>query len=374
MLDLARRLSKRNEVHIIDAYGKCKQYHQAIADAHLPCHVVMPNAKHRFIGHHGLKRIRRAIMQLPELLRLRARLVGIIRKLKPDAIWVMNEKSLTFVGTCWSLRHIPIAHAIRGWATPDQVSPWLGFLLRNRVAAVMAVSSASAKQLQQVGIPKDRLHTISSTIDMDKVLRESKRPPLERIPGMDRSPRLLMMAARMEHAKGHPAMLRAVARLVQTGLSPVLWIPGQPPVGSDDSYIRLLKLQCKELNIEDNVFFLGWVENMPQLIQASDICLLPSLSEGLPRSVLEAMLLRRPVIATPVGGIPDAITDGVSGHLIPIDDSDEIANRILQLTTDSHHRERIIDAAYDHLQKDFDADQHTRKVEHVFHLMVPSAH
>lgn len=373
MVDLARRLAKRHEVHIVDAYGRCEPYHRAIADARLPVHVVAPDARHRVIGQRGIKRLGAALVQTPELLRLGARLATTINRINPDAIWVMNAKSLTFAGTCRSLRHIPIAYAVRGWATPDQVGPWLRYLLRRRVAAVMAVSTAAVKQLRQAGIAEDRLHLISSTLDMEAVMQASKQPLQAPVPGMDRTPRLLLMAARPEKTKGHPAALRAVARLVRAGRSPALWIPGQPPLGSDDRYLEALRQQCHDLGINENVFFLGWRDDMPQLIAACDICLLPSHTEGLPRSVLEAMLLHRPVIATAVGGIPDAITDGVTGYLIAIEDDAAMARRIEQLTDDSEHRARIVDAAHDHLRRAFDSDEHTRKVERVFRLIAPAA-
>ena len=373
MVNLARLLARRHDVHIVDAYGMCEPYVRAALAAQLPFHVIMPNARHRYIGHHGIRRLGRAMIQAPELLRLRARLAATIRDINPDVLWIMNEKSLTFVGTCWSLRRIPIAYAVRGWATRDQIGRRLRFLLRHRVAATMAVSTATAEQLLRAGVPEARLHTISSTIDMEAVSHEATLPLSSPLPGTDHSPRLLMMAARPEEAKGHSAALRAVARLVKAGRSPVLWIPGRPPVGSGNGYVDTLRRQCKELGVESNVFFLGWRDDMPQLISASEVCLLPSHTEGLPRSLLEAMLLRRPVIATAVGGIGDAIVDGVTGHLIPVDDDASMAHCIERLAGDLEHRDRIVDAAYDHVRRTFDPEVYTRKVEHVLRLIAPAA-
>ena len=373
MAYLARRLAERHEVYVVDAYGKCEPYRRAIAAAHLPYEVVMPDARHIYIGHRGVKRLKSALVQIPELGRLRARLAATISRINPDAIWVMNAKSLTFVAACSPSKRIPIAYAARGWATPDRVGPWFRFLLKHRVAAVMAVSTATAGQLRQAGVPADRLHVTSSAIDLEVVTREAQRPLHRPLPGMDRAPRLLMMAARPEKAKGHAAAVRTVARLVRAGRSPVLWIPGRPPVGGDDRYVKALQRQCRDLNIENNVYFLGWRDDMPQLIEASDICLLPSHTEGLPRSVLEAMLLRRPVIATPVGGIPDAIVDGVTGHLAPIDDDAAMADHVERLITDSKHRSDVVGAAYDHLRRAFDPEQNTRKVERVFRLIASPA-
>jgi glycosyltransferase involved in cell wall biosynthesis len=285
----------------------------------------------------------------------------------------MNAKSLTFVVACRALRQIPVVHAVRGWATPDQLGAWLRFLFRRRVAAVMAVSTAAAAQLRTAGVDPKRLHTISSTIDFQAIQRQSQEPLAAPVGGTEGCPKLLMLAARPEPAKGHATALRAMARLIQEGRSPVLWIPGEPPVGVGGGYPRELKRRCEELKISDCVHFLGWRADMPQLIRASDICLLPSHTEGLPRSVLEAMLLRRPVVATGVGGIPDAITDGVTGHLFEVDDDQALSRCIAKLTDDDVHRNAIVKAASAHLKAKFDPDEHTRRVEAVFASVVGSA-
>lgn len=311
------------------------------------------------------------MIQTPELLRLRARLATTIRDINPDVLWVMNEKSLVFVGACWPLRRFPIAHTVRGWATSDQVGLRLRFMLRHRVAATMAVSTATAAQLRRAGVPKSRLHTISSTIDMEEVSNKASQPLSGPLPGTDRRPRLLMLAARPDEAKGHSTALRAVARLVEAGRSPALWIPGRPAFGSGDDYVDALRRQCRERGIETNVFFLGWRDDMPQLINAADICLLPSHTEGLPRSLLEAMLLRRPVVATAVGGIGDAIVDCDTGHLIPIDDDAAMADCIERLTDDGDHRAKIVYAAHDRVRRTFDPEKYARRVEKILRKIAP---
>jgi glycosyltransferase involved in cell wall biosynthesis len=365
MVHLAERLGKRHEVHMVDAYGRCEPYCRAIEQAGLPHHVLLAGARHQYVGGAGLRRTWSLLRQIPELIRLRRRLVRTLWAIDPDVIWVMNEKSLTFVLSSRRLRRIPIAHAVRGWGTPDQVSHMLRGLFRRRVAAVMAVSTATLEQLRAAGVPEDRLYLISSTIDMQRVQREAREPLAKPLPGTDGKPRILLMSARPERSKGHEAAVRAVARLVRAGRQPTLWLPGKPGTGVGDTFVRSLRGLAAELGVEQHVHFLGWRRDMPRLIYASDICVLPSHSEGLPRSVLEAMLLQRPVIATPVGGVTDVVQEGVTGLLMPVDDDAVLAAHIERLACEPGLKARLVEAAYRHVCTAFDEDAHTRRVEDV---------
>jgi glycosyltransferase involved in cell wall biosynthesis len=109
---------------------------------------------------------------------------------------------------------------------------------------------------------------------------------------------------------------------------------------------------------------------MEAVINASDIVILPTHTEGFPRVILEAMVLRRPVCATPVGGIPEAIIDGETGLLFEVDDDRMLARQIERLLTDSVLRDKIVEQAYEYVLKGFTPDEHTRIVTEVFESVV----
>jgi glycosyltransferase involved in cell wall biosynthesis len=366
MLHLAERLAAEHEVHIIDAYGRCQPYHHAIREAGLPCQVLMPDSRWTYIGRAGIRRKIAFLRQLPELLRLRARLVRAICAIDPDVVWVMNGKSLTFVALSLRLWRYPTALCVRQWATRDQVGRWLRWLIRYRVAAVLAVSTATLEQLRQAGVCEQKLHLGSTTVDMAKVQRLADEPLDGDLPGQELSPKILLLAARPERAKGHLTAVKALARLKAAGYTPALWLPGKPPVGADDSFIRELERLCVELAVEQNVFLLGWRDDIPKLIRACDYCILPSHTEGFPRSILEAMVLRRPVIATPVGGVRDAVRHGETGLLFPVDDDQSLADHIEELIRDPQRAERMASAAHEHVQRAFDPQEHTRRTVELF--------
>ena len=363
---LAERLSKLHEVHVIDAYGKCEPYRQAIREANLPYHVLMPDAQRTYIGSSGLGRMAALVRQLPDLWRLRTSLSTTILDINPDVVWVMNEKSLTFVTMNRRLKKYPCALYVQGWATPDQVGWRLRWLMKHKAAAVLAVSTATLDQLRKAGVPESKLFLGSMTIEIEKVKREAQEPPAAPLPGNELSPKILMLSARPARAKGHVAVFKAIGRLKAAGYKPALWMTGKVAVGAGNSFVEELHRLANELNIADNVFFLGWRDNIPAIINAADICILPSHTEGFPRSILESMVLRRPVIATLVGGVGDPIKDGQTGFLMPMDDDEALADRVQRLMVNPQKRQEIVDRAYMYVHEHFHPDDHTRRISNIF--------
>ena len=111
--------------------------------------------------------------------------------------------------------------------------------------------------------------------------------------------------------------------------------------------IERARSEARRLGVADHVDFRGWVgpQEREALLARADIFALPSRNEGLPMSVLEAMARGLPVIATPVGGVPELIGDGVNGLLVPPGDAEALARAILELAGDPARRAALGRAA-----------------------------
>ncbi len=110
---------------------------------------------------------------------------------------------------------------------------------------------------------------------------------------------------------------------------------------------RHLKAKINKLGLQDYVLFLGQRYDIPVLLNLMDIFILPSLWEGLPQVVLEAMAARCPVIATTVDGTPEIITHGVNGWLIPPKDSKALSDSLKMLLNDSELRANLENRGYE---------------------------
>ena len=128
----------------------------------------------------------------------------------------------------------------------------------------------------------------------------------------------------------------------------------------DNSLVELnrehYKEVARELNkfgIADNFIFTGHRSDVPRLIAAMDFCVLCTHREGFPLSILESMAMRKPVIATAVGGIPEIITPGVTGYLHQHGDSNELAGEIISLIEDPAKTSQLGLAAYENVRENY---------------------
>ena len=99
----------------------------------------------------------------------------------------------------------------------------------------------------------------------------------------------------------------------------------------DGAYLNYLKDMAQELGVNQSVNFLGHRADIPQLLTLSDLLVLPSYTEGLPLVILEAMAAGLPVVATPVGGIPEVVIHQETGFLVPVENVQALGDAILRL-------------------------------------------
>ena len=102
-----------------------------------------------------------------------------------------------------------------------------------------------------------------------------------------------------------------------------------------------LEAMVEQLGLKENVKFLGWWQDVADVMSVFDIFVLPSLNEGMGRVLIEAMVLGKPVVASSIGGIPDLVIDGENGFLFPVGDIEALVARIKDLLNDSGKRENM---------------------------------
>ena len=144
--------------------------------------------------------------------------------------------------------------------------------------------------------------------------------------------------ARLAPVKGLPTLLKAAAPLLAKDEGVRLVLVGDGP--DREALVSL----AAGLGIAHRVCFTGALSNDPNLHHFFDISVLPSMSEAFPNTVVEAMAAARPVIASRVGGVPDAVEDGVSGLLVPPGDDDALADALQLLVSQPDERRRMGDA------------------------------
>lgn len=136
-------------------------------------------------------------------------------------------------------------------------------------------------------------------------------------------------------------------------------VPGVCFYLAGDGDIKKIARICREKGIEENVHLLGWLERpeLDKLLENADVFLLPSYNEGLPIAILEAMGRGLAVVTTRVGGIPEAVEDGVNGFLINPGDTDEMKRKIVRLLKDKELRDRMGNKGAEKINSTFRLDR-----------------
>ena len=234
---------------------------------------------------------------------------------------------------------------------------------------VRAVDGAAVRQqLEAAGFDPAKIHVVYDTIDFEETLKKSLEPLMATLPATDKHPAILVPATLIPK-KGQDTAIKAVARLKAAGLDPVLWLAGNV-VGEDNSYEVYLKDLTKQLDVTENVFFLGWRSDVPAMMMQADRVVLPTHEEGFGHVILEAMLLKRPVLATPVGGIKDSIQDGLNGLLFPVQDEKQLAEQIMKIQNDPAFVQRMIENGYKTVTERFTPEAHTQHCLEALNIII----
>ena len=216
------------------------------------------------------------------------------------------------------------------------------------VDSIIGVSSQIESKYKVEG-EVSRVTCIRNGIDLEGKSVHTDRWRTRKELRVDSETCLIGTVGRLTPVKGIPYLLEAARMLLRQGANVKVLVVGDGSIRPD------LMTQTRELGITDNVVFLGHREDTDVLLQALDIFVLPSLSEGIPMALLEAMAASRAVVASRVGGIPEIIEDEVEGFLIEPMDVHSLAERCRRLIESPDVARRMGEQARKRVERDFSA-------------------
>ena len=210
------------------------------------------------------------------------------------------------------------------WSSHHPVTRWANRLTLPLETATLAVSDeVRASMPSRLG---RRAEVVIHGVDVDAIAgRRGERGAARAELGVSSDQLLVATVANLRTNKDYPTMLAAARQLADAG-EPVHFVSvGQGPLA------KQLEEERDELGLADRFRFLGYREDPIRVLAAADVFCLSSRFEGLPISLLEAMAVGLPVVATKVGGIPSVVTDGREGRLVPAGDPAALANAVAGL-------------------------------------------
>ena len=199
--------------------------------------------------------------------------------------------------------------------------------------SIIAVSKAVVRDLRNRGVRESKINIIYNGLKTNDGRKNYSISQVRKEYGFDDSSLVIGSVGRLAEVKGYKYLIKAMPSVLKEIKNCNLLIAGEGPTRGH------LELLIKRNNLNDRVRLLGYVENVDKFLTAIDLFVLPSLSEGLPISLLEAMAAGKPVIASAVGGIPEVIDDGSSGILVPAANMHALGKSIVELL---HDRDKML--------------------------------
>jgi glycosyltransferase involved in cell wall biosynthesis len=202
------------------------------------------------------------------------------------------------------------------------------------VARAVAISRAVERCLLDAGVPREKVALIPSAVDPAALRPSRDRAALRRDAGLSDDTLCLLALASLDRRKGIDVLLEAVRRLPRE-LPVRCWIAGDGP-----ERVALERLAASP-ELRERVRLLGRREDRADLLAICDALVLPSRREGLGVAALEAMACSRPVVASRVGGLAEAVVDGGTGLLVPPDEPKALTDALLRLASEPGLRARL---------------------------------
>jgi glycosyltransferase involved in cell wall biosynthesis len=263
-------------------------------------------------------------------------------------IRVLSRKGLPLIADNWRYR-MTYAHLVDGILTP---------------------AAAIQRQLAAHSWLEVPIQVIPNGVDLERFAHAPRRQPLPQgspildsissSTSPDECGPLILCLARLSGQKGHRFLLEAAAAL-RTRFPRARYL-----LVGDGAERRAIEEGRRRLGLETVVHLIGHRQDSAELLAASDIVVLPSLDEGYPNVLLEAMAIGRPVVATRVGDASDIVVDGVTGFLVPPARSEPLADRLARLLADRDLRVRLGAAGRERAEREFAAGAMVAAVEDYF--------
>lgn len=262
-------------------------------------------------------------------------LARLLRRERVDILHAHNAAAFSYGAAATTLsprtRFLYTEHD-RAFPTPLRERGLHSILSRRTDAVVTVSETLKGNLVRWECFPPARVHVVKNGVRLMPATRS--RAQMRKELGLGVRP-VAGIVARLAEVKNHALLLRAWSRVVRAVPDAVLLLVGNGRMEPE------LRAQARELGIEEAVRFMGFRLDIPDILQALDVFVLSSLSEGLSLTLLEAEAAGLPVVATNVGGNPEVVRDGETGFLVPSGAEEPLARALARLLQDASLRARL---------------------------------
>ena len=281
-------------------------------------------------------------------------------ELKPDVIHTHASLSARIAarkaktGKIVSTRHCiePISYGIKAKA--------IGILNSSLTDIYIAVADAVKDNLFSSGIPEEKIRTIYNGVEPVESISSERIKEIKASYNISDDETVFGIFARLEAVKGHKYFIKAARALLKNGKRAKFIIAGAGSLEED------LKRRVQSYGIEENIIFTGFLEDTTELLNAIDVNVISSESEAMSLSILEAMSLSKPTIATNAGGNSQLVETGKTGILVVPSDSTSLSEAMMSFIDDKALYNTCASGAKSEYEKNFTAKHMVTNLEKLY--------
>jgi len=302
-----------------------------------------------------------------------ARMTSLLKRREIDILNTHNAIACWYGNTAAKIAGVPVVFTLRNNQRENyklllkKRTLYETARLLDKVAIKIADKTvAVSKRLERFyieheGIPAEKIMTINNAIDLEKVdpyVGDGARRDARQRMGIGNDTMVIGIVGDLVERKGHACLVEAAKSLVRTTHSEIIFlIVGDGPLRAD------LARRVTEYSLADHVVFTGHVTNAFPLLAAMDIFVLPSVAEGISRALMESMAIGMPSVCSAIDGNLEAVDDGETGFIFPVDDHETLADRLLVLVANEDLRKKMGEKARVRAKEQFDMKRLAREYE-----------
>jgi len=223
-------------------------------------------------------------------------------------------------------------HSAADWENDGSLKGWFKVVIDSLTAhlddrIIVVSEDVRGMAVTRGRLPLEKIVTVENGIDVESYALAGNGGALRQELGLN-GKRIILTIGRLCEQKDHATLIKAARILREEFSDLVILIAGEGPL------MESLHSEIAENRVEENVRIIGYRKDIAALLSLADIFVLPSLYEGMPLALLEAMAAGKPIVAADVPGIQGIIEDGVNGFLVPARDERQLAKAIANLLVD----------------------------------------
>lgn len=311
------------------------------------------------------------ISKLPRIATSLFSLMHIIKKKRIRLVHSNSPRASYLGGMAARLSSIPSVTHIRDIHLSPFSHSVKARLLGSLTDTIVAVSSATKNSILNVTSSlESKIVVIHNGVNIQRL---DNRPIRDvRIEfGIPKNTRVIGSVGLIHPVKGHDILIKASALIKKFFPSIKVFIVGSTLLDGEKSFKNELDRLVKDLGLEENVIFTGFREDVFDFISAMEVMVHPATyPDPLPRILLEASALKKTIVATRVGGVPEIFVHNVSALLVKPSDPNSLANAVVSLLNDEEMAKRFALAARQKIEKSFNIEKHVAEMSAIYEKLL----